>query len=131
MPRPVRRRPLHLAQRLARPLLAAAALAYLLVPLLYTEHVAIAHGGRLEEAVAGHFAPRSQHPPGERPAEAGHCDLCRLLASVAAGGDPAAPAAPAVFDAPVAAGTLCLDVERPFLGRVSFVALLPRAPPLV
>ena len=113
--------------------MAVAAVAYLLLPLLYATHVSLAHGGRLDEAVAVHFVPKSpvSPPAGEHPNHAGHCDLCRLLASVSSGGEPVAGVAALPFAAPATVGLACADVERPYLGRCLPVALLPRAPPLV
>ena len=120
-----------LARSLARPFAAAAAaLAYLLLPLLYVAHVGLAHGGDLTGSVARHFLPRPATPaaPGEHHHDGAHCDLCRLLAGVAAGGEPPPPVA-TVFPAPTAVGRVRPRASDPVLRRVLPVALQPRAPP--
>ena len=120
-----------LARAFARPLAAAAMLAYLLLPLLYAAHVSIAHGGDLSESVARHFLPRPTVPSSqsEHPQNGGHCDLCRLLASVATGGARPAPAAALALAVPDAVGRVITPPVGVVLRHVVPVALQPRAPP--
>ena len=117
----MRRRGRNLAGRFARPLAAAAVLAYLLLPALFSAHVAGTHA-----ADHADHSSHSQHHDDGGPVDAG-CDLCHAAQSLAASGLPGA-AFVVVPDGETGSAAVPASAAE---AAPSFVLAWPRAPPAV
>ncbi len=109
---------------LAGLLVASAALAYLLVPVLLTGHVLASHGDHAHAASDEAGEPQSPH----QPVDEVNCDVCSLLGTVAASGaaigdESALPELPA-------GGDRLWGALEIFCGCDAPIAAMPRAPPI-
>ena len=116
-------------QRTGRPagwLVALAVLAHAMLPVLFAAHVRAAHAG--EVAMVADRGGQVPAPDGEHSGGPGHCDMCRMLGTLASAGPIGPPdvAIPADHRAPV--GRVG-GADRPLLGRLLPAALCPRGPP--